>query len=194
MIVFCKHIFALIAFVFACSPVWATDCSQWKMFATTAKYLEPLSVPASKLQNHLNASSWSDGVIVDVAMNERELWMDIVYFPGETQAAAAVRIAFQVGRLTDEDFDKFVMAEDGRGVFSIDEPALREIGCQFIWGKEGGQNPIALMRHFFKELKRYETGAPVFSGFTGSLLGDTTLALDVHNSFFVPEWVMSSVE
>ena len=100
----------------------------------------------------------------------------------------------QAGRLADERFQRLVLAEAETGIFVIEEPALRAIGCRFIWGREGGENPIALIRDLFRNLVWYESGRPLSVRFSGSLLGDTSLAMSLNNELLIPKWVMSAVK
>lgn len=92
------------------------------------------------------------------------------------------------------DFDALVLVDNGTPIFLVDEGIAREVGCQFIWGREGGENPIHLLRILMKNLKRYDTGQPVTTGFTGHLLGDTTLAMRVNNEVLAQEWAISAVQ
>lgn len=172
----------------------ATDCNNWVRFSTNAEYLKPISVPAKKIGAHLTESIWSEGIRFDSELKGRELWLDVTYFPGNTTAAGAARAIMQVGRLADESFDQLILSEEDIGLFAISEGKLRDIGCRFIWGREGGENPIALMRDLFSALEHYGTGMPLSADFTGSLLGDTSLALDLNNKILVPGWVMSAVQ
>ncbi|MEY8802147.1 hypothetical protein AB9K35_17860 [Leisingera sp. XS_AS12] len=183
----------LAAILATASPALATGCDAWPQFASSAPYLEPLSVPAKDIGGHLNGWEWSDGMQFASRLHGSELWLDITQFPGNATAAAASRSVMQLGRIADEDFATLVLAEGDAGLFSISEPELRAIGCQFIWGKEGGQNPIALMRDLYKALRHYESGAPLSTGFNGSLLGDTNLALQLNNKIVLPQWAMSAV-
>ncbi|AXI54780.1 hypothetical protein C1J05_09970 [Sulfitobacter sp. JL08] len=171
----------------------ATDCEQWPQFSSTEDYLEPLSVKADEIGEHMNRWQWSDGVQFSTEMRGDELWLDILAFPGDSTAAAAGRAIMQTGRLASEDFDRLVLADKGVGIFSIEEPKLRAIGCQFIWGREGGQNPIALIRDMYKSMVHYPSGEPLSTAFNGSLFGDTNLAISLNNEMLIPNWVLSAV-
>lgn len=176
------------------SVSFATDCTAWARFSTSDPHQQPLSVSLDKLQNHLNASPLNKGIIYGVSQKGRTLELDVLHFPGTVEALAGLRTVFQIGRIADESFDTLVFVDAQERLFSIAEPELRSLGCQFIWGRKGGQNPIALMRLFFHALKDAQTGRPAVAGFTGSLLGDTNLALSAHNEIFLPRWVLSAVE
>ncbi|WP_154667701.1 hypothetical protein [Leisingera caerulea] len=183
----------LAAILATAAPAFATGCDAWPQFSSNDPYLEPLSVPAKDVGEHLSDWEWSEGMQFTSRLHGSELWLDITHFPGNTTAAGVSRSVMHLGRVADEDFATLVLAEGDTGLFSISEPELRAIGCQFIWGKEGGQNPIALLRELYKALRHYETGAPLSSGFTGHLLGDSTLALELNNKIVLPQWAMSAV-
>ncbi len=172
----------------------ATGCEKWSRFASQDDYLEPHSVPAAKIGKHLSASEWSQGIEFKSTRHGKEVWLDITSYPGETTAAGGSRAIMMVGRLMDENFEKLVLAEAGKGIFVISEPELRAIGCRFIWGKEGGENPIALMRELFKALRWYEGDRPLSTAWNGSLFGDTNNAISLHSEVLMPEWAMSAVK
>lgn len=178
----------------ASGPANATDCSSWSIGRSTEAYLAPLSVPPAKIGAYLSASQYAGGVKFKSWMKGKELWLDITDYPGSASAAMGPSSVMQVGRLAGPGFTKLVLADGGKGVFSVDEPALRSIGCQFIWGHKGGQNPIALMRMLFRSMKSYQTGQPLSTGFTGALLPDTNLALQINNKVFMPGWALSAVK
>ncbi|SIN82759.1 hypothetical protein SAMN05444002_0818 [Vannielia litorea] len=171
-----------------------TDCTKWPEFTAPEPYLKPQSVSMNQIQNYLNASESSEGVIFDVERKGRELWLDIVYVPADATVIVGVRSIFQIGRLIDGDFDSIVFSDDGQGLYALPEPMLRELGCQFIWGREGGQNPIYLIRVFFQNLRDFENGKLAVSGFNGSLLGDTGRAMSYHNEVFAPKWILTALE
>lgn len=171
----------------------ATDCSAWPRFSTTEDYLRPNSQPAAEVDDFLNTSEFSSGLVLEAQLHGDELWVDILKFPGHSSAAIGMAAIMKIGRLVDADFEKLVLADNGNPAFFIYEPVAREIGCQFIWGREGGQNPIYLMRILAMNLHRYETNALVATGFTGSLLGDTKLALSINTEILLPDWALSAV-
>lgn len=142
----------------------------------------------------MNTSQFSSGLEITAELRARELWLDVTLFPGDAPVVTATAAIMKTGRLVDADYDLLVLSDDGTPVFSIAESVTRELGCQFIWGREGGENPIHLMRILMKNLMRYETGQPVTTGFTGHLLGDTNLALSINNEVLAPEWAMSAVQ
>jgi len=171
----------------------ATSCSSWPQFSSTEGYLEPLSVPAGKIGDHLSASPHMDELKFTSELRDTELWLDIVDLPGEATAAAVPRAIMMTGRLTDDSFDTLVLMDQGQGIFALSEPDLRAIGCQFIWGREGGQNPIALMRDLYRSMTDYPTGLPLSTAFNGSLMGDTMLAVRLNNEQLVPKWALSAL-
>lgn len=175
-------------------PIEATSCQQWPQFASSLEYLQPLSVPAARIGDHMSAAEWSDGVEFASELRGNELWLDITRYPSDTTAIAGTRAILIVGRLADDSFDRLVLSDADRGIFSISEPDIRSIGCQFIWGVEGGENPIALLRDLYSAMTHYETGRPLSTRWNGSLLGDTNLALELNNGVLVPGWVRSAVE
>lgn len=172
----------------------ATDCSHWQIGRSADRTLPPLSVPAAQIGRALSARDMNDGVQFKSWMKGGDLWLDITRYPGEVTAAVGPRSVMQAGRLAGPGFRRLVLADQGRGVFSIDEPNLRAIGCQFVWNQQGGQNPIALMRMLFQSMRYYESGQPLSNGFNGSLMGDTSLALGLSTKVFMPGWAMSAVQ
>lgn len=172
----------------------AMDCSEWAHFSSSEEFLEPLSVPAKKIGKHLTSSEYSDGVVFSSRRKGKDVWLDIEKFPGTTTAIAGTRAIMMAGRLMDENFERLVLEDDGKPVFAISEPDLRAVGCQFIWAREGGQNPIALMRELYRAMVWYEDGRPMSAQWNGSLLGDTTLAASLSVDVLMPEWAMSAVE
>ena len=174
--------------------VYATDCSKWSQFSSSASYLMPLSVPQNKIQDHLNRLETSEGVIFDIEIKDGEVWIDVVYVPGNSTAITPLRAFLQLGRLMQGEFTNVVFADDGKRIYQIPESMARELGCQFIWGQEGGQNPIYLIRLFFENLGTFGTNERAVSGFNGSLLGDTTRAMEYHADVFLPRWVLTALE
>lgn len=172
--------------------VGATDCSAWPIGSSPEAYMAPLSVPADRIGARL--TEISDGVQVTSELKGDELWIDITEYPGDLTAAAAPRIVLQTGRLAGPGFSRLVLADGGQGVFSLSEAEARMLGCQFQWGVRGGENPIHLLREMYKAMRFYETGQLISTNFTGSLMGDTSLALNLNNEVFLPRWVLSSVK
>lgn len=175
-------------------PAAARDCSEWPRFSSSQAYLQPLSVPASEIGDHLTASKWSDGIQVTSQRQGKDIWLDITHFPGTTTAAAGPRIIMMAGRLADESFSNLVLSDHGNGIFLISEPDIRSIGCRFIWGVEGGENPIALLREMYAKMVWFETHQPLSTRWNGSLLGDTMTATSINNDIVIPKWVMSAVK
>ncbi len=170
-----------------------SDCSAWSKFSSKENYLEPLSVDAAQIGTHLNASKYSQGVILQSEIRGDELWVDVVKYPGTTSAAIAPSLIMRVGRLADDNFGSLVLAHEGKGLFKIQRDDLRTVGCRFIWGREGGENPIALMREMYQGLTYYQSGAPLSRSFTGSLLGDTGLTMRLNNEVVLPAWILEDI-
>lgn len=185
---------ALLCYAVSGQSAFATDCSAWPQFKTTEPALAPLSVTMTDLQNVLNAGVAAEGMIFEFKSVGRDIWIDVTYAPAESATLAGLRNAFMAFRLISDDFEHFVFSENGAGLFKIGEPFAREIGCQFIWGREGGQNPIYLLRLFYRNLRDFESGALAVDGFNGSLLGDTSRALQFNNEVFVPKWLFSAIQ
>jgi hypothetical protein len=182
--------FALIGFDAAAQ----SNCSAWSRFSSSEDYLEPLSVEPEKIGPHLTASEYSQGVVLTSELRDDELWVDVVSFPGSTSAAVAPSLIMRIGRLANNDFEGLVLAHEGQGLFRIEREDLRKIGCQFIWGREGGENPIALMRDLYKALTYYDSGAPLSRAFNGNLLGDTGLTMRLNNEVVLPAWILEDIK
>lgn len=178
----------------AAAPAYATDCSAWPEFQTSEPNLAPQSLALSDLQKTLNAGDEAEGMIFEFQEVDGDIWMDVGYVPGEASALAGLRTAYMAFRLLSDDFDEFVFSDGDTGLYKIAEPKAREIGCQFIWGREGGQNPIYLMRVFYESLLNFEDGQPAVVGFNGSLMGDTNLAMTFNNEVFVQNWLLTALE
>jgi hypothetical protein len=176
------------------APALATDCSAWPQFSASERELAPLSLGLDEMQNKINAGSSAEGMIFEFTKKGSEVWMDVTYVPDNATVLAGMRSAWQAFRLLSDDFDSFVFADNGVGLYKLSEPVAREIGCQFIWGREGGQNPIHLMRVFYQNLANYADGMPAVTGFNGSLLGDTNRAITFNNEVFVQKWLISAVQ
>lgn len=151
------------------------------------------AVSRSSLQVFLHQLPAADGIGFMVKNTPNELWLDIVSYPGDVTVAASTRVLFIVGRVTRPEYKLLVLADNGIPLFKISYEDIHRIGCQFVWGEEGGQNPIALMRELVDSLRHYENGERVAPEFTGSLLGDTTLTIDTLNKIVTPMWVMRTV-
>ncbi|WP_139194602.1 hypothetical protein [Roseovarius tolerans] len=176
------------------NALYATDCSAWSQFNSTQDYLESRSIDPLEVDDALNASQFSRGLEITTELRDRELWIDILSFPGDAPVVTGTAAIMKVGRLAGGEFDALVLVDNGTPIFLVDEPIAREVGCQFIWGREGGENPIHLLRILMKNLKRYDTRQPVTTGFTGHLLGDTTLAMRINNEVLAQEWAFSALE
>ena len=146
------------------------------------------------MSNFLATFPTAEGIKFEIEGKPGELWVDVLEYPGEVTVAAASRILFIIGRITDGEFGPLVLVYAGEGLFQISENDIRAIGCQFVWGVEGrGQNPIALLREFADALTYYDTERRVALPFYGSLFGDTNKALAVLNEAINPQWVLRKV-
>lgn len=151
------------------------------------------SVPRETLEQFLKHLPAADGIGFQVLNNANEIQLDIVSYPGNVSVAASTRVLFIVGRVTKPGYRNLVLADNGRPLFKISYESIHRIGCQFIWGEQGGQNPIALMREFIDNLRYYDGDARVAPIFPGSLFGDTNLAIGTLNGVVTPKWVMGTV-
>jgi hypothetical protein len=185
---------ALLALLLDPSASQATDCSRWSRFESSEAYRQPLSVSASDIDDHLNGSVDLEGVDIAAELAGRDLQLDVLHYPGGVTAAAALRFVFMIGRLSDESYDRLVLMDEGEPLFYISEPDLRSVGCRFIWRRQGGENPIALMRDFYSNLYFFGTDQPVVRGLNGSLLGDTQRILQANNEVVLPSWIVSAIE
>ena len=185
---------SLFVFSGTSNPALATDCSAWAQFSSKDPALQPQSVSVSDIQNYINGLATSEGVVFDIEQKDTELWIDIVYVPDNATVISGLRAVMQIGRLVSGDFEKVVLSDDGKGIYQLPEPKVREIGCQFIWGAEGGQNPIYLIRVFFENLELYPDAQRAVSGFTGHLMGDTNVAMEYHNNQFATQWLLSALQ
>jgi hypothetical protein len=172
----------------------ATDCSRWSRFPSNEAYLQPLSVSAAEIDGHLNGSMDLEGIEIAVDLDGGDLLLDVLSYPGDLTAAAALRVVFMIGRLSDESYDRLVLIDKGEHLFYINEPDLRSVGCRFIWRRQGGENPIALMRDFYSDLRFFDTDQPVVRGLSGSLLGDTQRVLQANNEVVLPAWIVSAID
>ena len=189
-----KTFLSTVAVLMSAHTAQATNCSEWSRFSSSEDYLKPLSVPADQIGPHLSASKWSEGIEFTSRRKGDEIWLDIASYPGTTTAAGGPRAIMMVGRLADESFDRLVLSEEGEGVFAISERDLRSVGCRFIWGRTGGENPIALLREMYPPMVWYENGQPLSTAWDGSLLGDSQRAILIGTEVIIPKWVMSAVQ
>jgi hypothetical protein len=154
----------------------------------------PFSVPIAELEQRLNNDPSSDGVKMHIGHHDGVLSFDIYESPGETSAAAIVRVLFMAFRLAEKDYTRVSLVDTGTEIFSLDASDAQSIGQQFVWGEAGaGQNPIALIRQFADAL-RDDSGNRVAPPFNGSLLGDTSKALDTLNDRFHPDWTFATID
>lgn len=183
-----------LAVLFSGGGVLANECGSNYWPGTLPEH-EPNSVSVSELSSFLATFPTAEGIKFKVEIKPGELWIDILEYPGEVTVAAAPRVLFIIGRITDGEFGSLVLADAGEGLFRISEDDIRAIGCQFVWGVEGrGQNPIALLREFSDALTYYDTGRRVALPFNGSILGDTNKAMAALNEAVTPQWVLRTVE
>lgn len=152
---------------------------------------KPFSVPLSQLEERINSDPFASGAEFKIRASGRILRVDLVSIPGETSVAAVMRCIFMIGRLGEEKYDEMRFSDGGTDTFLIAGEKIREIGEQFLWGEEGGQNPIHLLRLFADSL-RYPDGSRVIAPLTGSLLGDTSRSINAINDIFHKNWTLEN--
>ncbi|MFF2320221.1 hypothetical protein ACFVTJ_04125 [Agrobacterium sp. NPDC058088] len=150
-------------------------------------------IPVSGLQRFLDTSPAIDGIKFHVSMKGKEVWLDIVQYPPEVSVIASLRSLLVIGRVVQPGYDKLVLADGDKGLFQVSYQDIHAIGCQFVWGAEGGQNPIHLLRELADSLTYYADGSRVAPPFTGSLMGDTSAMLGTMNKIVYPEWLLKTV-
>jgi|JI7StandDraft_1071085.scaffolds.fasta_scaffold307921_1 hypothetical protein len=188
------------SFLLAILTLWiptvvsASTCGS-DLLAGSIDLTAPDSVGNDGLADFVNSGpSWTEGVKVSIEEQGDELWVDVTEYPGAASLAAAVRIAWLIGRVSSGSHQSVVFSDEGKGLYVIDETTLAHIGCRFVVEQEGGENPIVLMREFYDALLTYEDKTRVAPEYNGSLLGDTNTALTVNNEVFVPGWVLSAIK
>lgn len=190
-----------ISFGFLYLLLWSSVCLLPELLLAQSDMLDsedpgktPFSVPLDQIEERLNNDPSSEGIHLDIEENGRELWVDIESVPGETSAAAVLRVIFMLGRLAEANYETLIFSDQGEKIFSIDGQAIRDIGRQFVWGEEGkGQNPIVLVRRFVDQL-RAKSGGRAAPEFTGSLLGDTQKTMEFINKRFHRKWTFKTIE
>lgn len=185
---------ALFSFVVLSEASFATDCSRWPQFSSREPHLQPLSIPAAQIDVYLNGSPDMEGIEISANLIGRDLYVDVLHYPRTVTVAAALRVVFMIGRLSNESFDRLVLVDGDQALFYIAEPALRSVGCKFIWRQQGGENPIALMRDFYSALRHHDTDRVVVVGLNGSLLQDTQRVLQANNEVVLPAWIVSAID
>lgn len=173
----------------------AADTCPGQIFSAKPDLTAPGSVPNGALASYVNENrSWADGIKISVDQRDDELWLDVTEYPGTAAVAAAMRVVWLLARVSSGNQKRLVFADEGRGLFQIDSAVAKDIGCRFVIGENGGENPIALMREFYDALEVFQTGRRVAPLYNGSLLGDTMTAMTVNNEIFVPKWIVSAVK
>jgi hypothetical protein len=122
------------------------------------------------------------------------LCLDIVGLSEDARPVDVLRGIWIAGRMVEEDFSEMRLIDGQTILYRLPWERIREIGEAFVWGEEaGGQNPIHLQRMFVEALRRADASrvAPFMNG---SLLGDTSIALDVINKDLVPRFALSALE
>lgn len=150
-------------------------------------------VSVSGIQSFLDTSPAVDGIKFDVTIKGKEVWLDIVQYPPQVSVIASLRSLLVLGRVVKPGYDKLVLADGDKGLFQVNYQDIHAIGCQFVWGSEGGQNPIHLLRELADSLTYYADGSRVAPPFTGSLMGDTSAMLGTMNKIVYPEWLLKTV-
>lgn len=150
-------------------------------------------VSVSGIQDFLDTSPAVDGIKFAVTVKGKEVWLDIVQYPPQVSVIASLRSLLVLGRVVKPGYDKLVLADGDKGLFQVSYQDIHAIGCQFVWGTEGGQNPIHLLRELADSLTYYADGSRVAPPFTGSLMGDTSAMLGTMNKIVYPEWLLKTV-
>lgn len=151
------------------------------------------AVSPRQLQGWLDSQPIIQGVKYSTSLKGRDLWLDVVEYPGDVTALASIRAILIIGRVVKPEYHKLVLADGSEGIFEISYADLHSIGCQFVWSVEGnGQNPIVLNRQLADALRYYPDGGRVAPIFTGSLFGDTNKMLSTFNEVVYPKWLLKS--
>lgn len=191
-----KAMFFFLVFCLAClgNLAKAQSTCPGALYSGTPDLAPANSTPNNQLQSFVNdRAQWSDGVKIKVVDRGSELWLDVTEFPGSTLAVAGLRIVWLVARISSGSQKAIVFVDGDSPIFMIDSVTLKDQGCRFVIGGQGGENPIALIREFFDALRYYDNAARVSPFYNGSLLGDTSTAMGVHNDVFLPKWILSAV-
>jgi hypothetical protein len=172
----------------------AVEVQESGRFESADPQKEPFSVPLSSLEDRINTDPSAEGVKMHIGHGNGILSFDIYETPGDTSAAAVLRVLFMAFRLAEKDYSKVNLTDSGSVIFSLVGQAAQSIGQQFVWGEAGaGQNPIALIRQFADALVD-QNGNRVAPPFNGHLLGDTTRALDTVNKRLHPDWTFATID
>lgn len=154
----------------------------------------PLSVPLDRIEDRINSDESADGIVLYIVTRDDVMRVDIKEMPGKTSMAAVLRVIMMIGRLAEPKYKEMRIVDEGADIFAIDGVKIRDIGSQFVWGEEGkGQNPIHLIRLFVDAL-RTPDGQRVAPEMTGSLFGDTSIAMKTINERFHPDWTMKTLK
>lgn len=90
--------FALVSTIApAPTALYATDCSAWSQFYTSQNYLEPLSIDPLEVDDTLNASEFSRGLEISTELRGRELWIDVLSFPGDAPVVTGTAAIIKLG-------------------------------------------------------------------------------------------------
>ena len=186
-----KSFFLFLLFV---GLVFAPSFAQQGLFDSDDPAKEPFSVPLEMIEDRINSDPSSDGIKILFKYPNEILDLDIYEVPGDTSAAAVIRVIFMTGRLAEQAYEKMSFSDEGEKVFWILAEDIQSIGSEFVWGEERkGQNAIVLIRRFADALK-YPDGTRVAPDFTGSLLGDARVAMKIINEKFHPEWTLKTTD
>jgi len=171
----------------------ANPCDGLRYQKSSAAHLEAGSVSNNKLDDHFNATRYSHGIKSDIKQIDGNLRIDIVSFPGDSQLAAGLFFILQVTRLAQDDFERVVLVEQGKEVFSFDGMVARENGCQALWGVSTAGSPLPLFVDIMGSAKDAD-GNALISTYTGNWLSDMNLALEAFNSEIAPAWIFNAAE
>lgn len=163
------------------------------LFESSDTNKTPFSVPLSNIQSRINNDPSADGIKIAYSHSASSLYMDITDIEGDTSLASVVRVIFMTARLASNDYQTMIFRDQSNDIFNISGSVIQDIGQQFLWGEEsGGQNPIHLMRLFIDNLRNAD-GSRVARKMTGSLLGDTNIAMRTFNDQFHPRWTLKTI-
>ncbi len=184
-------VIASIAALLSTTAASASGCDASYKSGTLAEH-RPGYVAVDDLQEFMDENDIAGGITYSFEEKDDELWIDIEEVSSETSGVVVARNLFVFGRVLDKDYRKFILSDEGAGVFSISGPKLQSIGCQFVWKEDRGENPIVLLRALADNLTYHDSGSRVAPPFNGSLLGDTKAAMDTLSGNMVPQWVLSA--
>lgn len=170
---------ALLPFATASLP--AFGCDEYTTRASGAEHLQPVSVQASLLADTLNASPYSTGIRFAASIEGSDLLLEITDYPKQAPEVGTIRALMQIGRIVDDGFERMVLVEDEKPLFTVTREELRKVGCRFNWPNNTGDNPLLLMGEMVASLRRADTGEKLFSGSSAPTYEAVTIVLEEIN-------------